>query len=193
MDKFTVTIKNPETGQENSLTIVEHVPTKGRGKDIPRFQIEGISGKKGNDLLTLLVNIWGADKVAQVFVKPRLNQLFSVLTEEATTKERKEVDGKEVVVKETDEGIIKRDFQEMLAVLSSRGETLAALNARLAEIQDEEMPAVLALFDTDTDPAEIKRQADAIREELKEVRQSIASKKAERAQKKENSPAEATA
>jgi hypothetical protein len=158
MSPFTVKVKNPENGSLNEVKIVEFTPSKGRGKDNPKLQPEGFT----NWSLSQYVNLFGEKQVLESFVKPRFKQLLANMTSEATIKD----DGE---TPETDENVIRAEFGEYLQALSPRGETISSLNARLAEIFDEELPAALDAGDLEL--------ATRLNNEQKEIKKSIASKK----------------
>lgn len=158
MNPFNVSVKNPETNETNEIKIVEFVPTKGRGAGNPKLLPEGMSTWTLDDVS----KIFGKERTFKTIVLPRLKQLFANMTSEATVQD----DG---VTPQTDENIIRRDFSEYLQVLSPRGETISALNARLNEIMDEELPAALE--------ADNFTLAKTLSEEMKEIKADIAKKK----------------
>lgn len=161
MEPFSVKVTNPETNQEHELKIIEFVPSKGRGKDNPKLQPEGLA----NMSITQLVDIFGEKRFFKVVVLPRLKQMFANFTAEAVTKD----DG---VSAETDENVIRKDYSEYLQTLSARGETIQGLTTRYNEIVEEELPQAL-----DANNFEL---AKSLNEELKELKQDIAKKKVKR-------------
>ncbi len=164
MDKFQVTIKNPETNEEHSIEIQEFVAEKGRGAGRAKLFPANFSKMTVADY----VKYWGEKAFLKRFVIPRAKQLFTTFTDEATTKETV-VDGKIAYVPETDESLIQKTFGEMLSVLSPRGETISDLTKRLFEILNEELPSAL-----DNDDFVSAKELNA---EMRELRAQIKAKK----------------
>ena len=169
MNKFNVTVKNPETNQETEVPIVQYVPTKGRAKGTTKLVPENMAKLKVQDF----VNIWGEQSVLKVLIMPRFKQLLSVFTDEATHKDEDTL--------ETDENIIQKDYTDMFSKLSLRGETIMALTRRLNEIIDEELPEALDRLDevTENSPEEreVLQLCKALKNEQKELRTQIEGKK----------------
>ena len=175
MESFNVKVRNPDTNTENEVKIVEFTPTKGRGKDNPKLYPDNFKNWKLADY----VNIWGEKRVMEVFVSPRAKQLFAAFTGEATAKEVIDPVTKEKTVEtEDDPATIQRDFSELFSTLSLRGDTIASLNERLSEILGDDGEGNGELMDA-IDKEDMV-YAKTLREEVKQLRLAIESKRRER-------------
>jgi hypothetical protein len=169
---FTIRVTNPENNTENSLSIVEYTPVKGKGKEKAKLQPSDLETWD----LKKAIDTFGATAVWKKLAKPRLKQLISVFTDEACTKD----DGE---TPETDPSVIANDYGDMFGKLSLRGETIQALDRRYYEIAEIELPEALdALPDDPTNPefAARYKAAKELRDELKQVQADRQAKKAER-------------
>lgn len=182
MNPFKVKVENPETKQTNEVTIVEYTPGKGKGAGFTKLIPD-------NFFTTLdlkgYINLWGEDKLLKAVVRPKIMQILTNLTNEATTKVVV-IDGREDEQTETDEGKIQSDYSEMFGSLSPRGESAVALGKQLAEIQDQQskLADLYITFDdvTTAEAMEIRRQLSALKADRKEVELAIATKKQKNAQ-----------
>lgn len=190
--RFVVPITNPETNEVKSVPIIRHVPSKGRGKDNPKYQPENFDSMTLEEILA----IWGSGKIGKL-VKSKLRQMFAAFTAEATSKTIVGPDGKETEAVETDLEVIQKDFSDMISVLSQRGETLQSLSRRLNEIYETELPDVVdRLFSGGTDLsseefAKLKELAKSLKEEAAEIKLSIESKKKKKPEQDEQEEAQA--
>jgi hypothetical protein len=181
MNPFKVDIKNPITGNVVSDDITEYVPQKGRAKGSVKLQPKDFAKWRLSDF----EQRWGEQTVLKVLVLPRFKALLSTFTEEALHKDEDTL--------ETDPNVIIKDYAEMYGKLSQRGETIMALTRRLNEIREEEMPDLLdKLDDVVQDTEEEKnllKEIKALRDEQKELKVQIETKKVKREKVEDNGTA----
>jgi hypothetical protein len=181
---FEVPIKNPESGKTNVLPIKATTIAKGKAQGKIKLEPTNFATL---DLPTM-IELFGAKKVYQVFVKPRFGQILATYTNEALTHEETDDKGVKVYSVESDQKVIIKEFSDLLSVLSFRGESKMALKRRLTDILKTEYPKLMEQFGNlpDEDEVSTEEEKQSIRDQTKQIKGQIKELRSEMAELKKS-------
>lgn len=119
-------IKGDETAEDSKgvLLSFDEVPiSRGKDKDTGESKRGQVYLAPLNESVTNLVAAWGEKKVMEVFIQPRMKQLFQGLMAEAT---------------DAESGVFDEvDFIKLCNELSARGESIVELRERQLDLADQ--------------------------------------------------------